>query len=137
MVVFADTFYYLAWVNPRDAAHTAARAFAAGFRGTMATTSAVMLETGDALSRAVRRPSFLTVMDEIYDDPATMVMAVDDALFRRGVDRFRARPDKDWSLTDCISFCVMTEYGLTDALTADHHFRQAGFRTLLAPDGPA
>ena len=41
------------------------------------------------------------------------------------------RPDKEWSLTDCISFEVMAELGLTEALTADHHFEQAGFRALL------
>ena len=44
---------------------------------------------------------------------------------------FAKRPDKEWSLTDCISFIVMQEYGLTEALTADHHFEQAGFTILL------
>ncbi len=52
-------------------------------------------------------------------------------LFWRGIKLFDARPDKEWSLTDCISFEVMAELGLTDALTADHHFEQAGFRALL------
>lgn len=41
------------------------------------------------------------------------------------------RPDKDWSLTDCISFLVMKDFGLTDAFTADHHFEQAGFTAWL------
>ena len=44
---------------------------------------------------------------------------------------FAARPDKDWSLTDCISFVVMQERNIQDALTADHHFEQAGFVALL------
>jgi predicted nucleic acid-binding protein len=44
---------------------------------------------------------------------------------------FSVRPDKEWSLTDCISFVVMNERGITDALTSDHHFEQAGFQILL------
>ena len=44
---------------------------------------------------------------------------------------FAARPDKEWSLTDSTSFTVMGEQGLTEVLTSDHHFRQAGFVTLL------
>ena len=52
-------------------------------------------------------------------------------MFERGLDLFVNRPDKEWSLTDCISFVVMREHGLTEALTADHHFEQAGFVRLL------
>jgi hypothetical protein len=50
---------------------------------------------------------------------------------RRGLDLYRRRPDKAWSLTDGLSFVVMTDRGLTDALTGDHHVEQAGFRALL------
>lgn len=59
-----------------------------------------------------------------------IVSATSD-LFRRGTDFFSARPDKEWSLTDCISFVVMNERGITDDLTSDHHFEQAGFQILL------
>jgi predicted nucleic acid-binding protein len=52
-------------------------------------------------------------------------------LFERGLSLYSRRPDKDWSLTDCISFVVMEEHGLRDVLTADHHFQQAGFTILL------
>jgi hypothetical protein len=51
--------------------------------------------------------------------------------FDAGVALFAQRPDKHWSLTDCISFIVMRREGLTDALTGDHHFEQAGFNALL------
>jgi predicted nucleic acid-binding protein len=57
--------------------------------------------------------------------PATMEW------FERGMELYEGRPDKEWSLTDCISFAVMTERGVSDALTNDHHFEQAGFRILL------
>ncbi len=52
-------------------------------------------------------------------------------LFDRGFHYFTERPDKEWSLTDCISFVVMNERGITEGLTADHHFEQAGFVALL------
>jgi predicted nucleic acid-binding protein len=72
---------------------------------------------------------------ELYQDLAkerrvTIVPAAQD-LFEQGIELFAKRPDKEWSLTDCISFIVMQEYELTDAVTADHHFEQAGFRILL------
>jgi uncharacterized protein len=52
-------------------------------------------------------------------------------LFEQGIAYYAARADKDWSLTDCISFIVMAEQQITEALTGDHHFEQAGFRALL------
>ena len=58
-------------------------------------------------------------------------MPASSELMERGFDLFSRRPDKEWSLTDCISFIVMSEEGITEALTGDHHFEQAGFTILL------
>jgi predicted nucleic acid-binding protein len=55
----------------------------------------------------------------------------DDDLYEAGIELYRARADKDWSLTDCISFVVMEERGIADALTGDRHFEQAGFQAML------
>lgn len=136
-VVFADTFYYLALANPRDAAHPTARQFSATFRGTLVTTWAVLLEFADALCQAPNRAKAAEWLDLIRADPNAQVIPISDELLTGGIELYRARPDKDWSLTDCISFVVMTELGLTDALTGDHHFEQAGFRALLQPDAGA
>ncbi len=57
--------------------------------------------------------------------PATMEW------FERGLELYERRPDKEWSVTDCISFAVMTERGVSEALTNDRHFEQAGFQILL------
>jgi predicted nucleic acid-binding protein len=57
-------------------------------------------------------------------------------LFEQGIEFYGRRPDKAWSLTDCISFVVMDEQGIQDALTGDHHFEQAGYRALLKSDTP-
>jgi hypothetical protein len=53
-------------------------------------------------------------------------------MLQRGLDLFAKRPDKNWSVTDCISFVVMEDEGVAAALTGDNHFEQAGFRALLA-----
>jgi predicted nucleic acid-binding protein len=55
----------------------------------------------------------------------------DHSIYQAGFELFASRPDKGWPLTDCISFVVMTERGLREALTADHHFEQAGFRPVF------
>ena len=59
---------------------------------------------------------------------------IDPALWQRGWQLYCARPDKEWGLTDCLSFVVMQEQGVFDAFTADHHFEQAGFIRLLYLD---
>jgi len=67
----------------------------------------------------------------LQNDPEVTIVPASADLWQRGVTLFAGRPDKDWSLTDCISFVVMQERGLTAALTADRHFEHAGFVALL------
>ena len=62
---------------------------------------------------------------------ATMIVPTTDQLWQEGFDLYQRRLDKEWSLTDCISFVVMQREGITDALTGDKHFEQAGFTALL------
>jgi uncharacterized protein len=65
------------------------------------------------------------------NDPDTIIVPAASDLLQQGFDLFSRRPDKEWSLTDCISFVVMEDYGLSEALTSDSHFEQAGFKKLL------
>ncbi len=65
------------------------------------------------------------------DNNAIEVVFVEETLFRAGLDHYLARPDKEWSLTDCISFDVMERYKIAEALTGDKHIEQAGFTALL------
>jgi uncharacterized protein len=95
------------------------------------TTAAVVLEIGNALSRARLRPAAASLLETLHSDPLIEVVPLSDSLYREGINLFLGRPDKEWSLTDCISFVLMRERGITDALTADDHFRQAGFRALM------
>ena len=131
--VFADAFFYLALLSERDAAHRrATEIFRSGEITGTVTTVAVLLEVADALSTPARRGACAGFLDDLARDPMTTVLRLDDELFHRGLDLYRTRKDKEWSLTDCISFAVMADEGLTEALTGDHHFEQAGFAALLA-----
>lgn len=129
---FADTFFYLALLNADDADHERAVATSRSHRGRIVTTTWVLVEVADALCRPPDRQRFLLLLDLLNADPQTEIVPADPALFDRGVGLYARRPDKAWSLTDCISFIVMADRGLTDALTGDHHFEQAGFRALLS-----
>jgi hypothetical protein len=72
------------------------------------------------------------IVDKFRADPLNITVSASDALSDAGSHLYNARRDKQWSLTDCISFVAMRERGLTDALAGDCHFEQAGFKPLLA-----
>jgi predicted nucleic acid-binding protein len=131
MTVFLDTFALIAWLSPDDAAHPIVRAYLDQFRGRLITTEWVLVELADALSAPSVRSTVVAFLQAVRLDPLIEVVDYDRAVYQRGVDLFAARPDKNWSLTDCISFGVMSSRGLSDALTADHHFEQAGFRAVF------
>lgn len=128
---FADSFYFLALLNRNDQAH--ARAVLAGseLHGRLVTTDFVLLEVGDSYSAPEDRPAFLEMVDELKASPRVTVKKASAALFNAGLQLFRQRPDKEWSLTDCTSFIVMKRQGITEALTGDRHFEQAGFVRLF------
>jgi predicted nucleic acid-binding protein len=97
----------------------------------LVTTRAGVLEIGNALSKLRFRDSAGLFLASIEDDRRVEIIGIAKALYDAGLNLYRERQDKQWGLTDCISFVVMTDRGLAAALTADDHFRQAGFRALL------
>ena len=129
--LFADTSFYIALVNPCDAYHGAADRQTRECRAGVVTTEYVLVEVGNCLSRSGDRRTFVELIDAVWRDPLTRVVPAGAGLFEAGIALYRDRLDKDWSLTDCLSFVVMEQEGLTDALTADRHFEQAGFRALM------
>ena len=129
--VFADTVYFLALLNPADQFHQQAQASSLQPAGPLLTTEFVLMEVGDALSRPEYRPRFARLLEVLREQTDVEIVPASSALFRRATSLHAERPDKEWSLTDCTSFVVMNERNLTDALTTDHHFEQAGFRPLM------
>jgi predicted nucleic acid-binding protein len=95
------------------------------------TTTWVLVEVADALNSPKRRRSTHQFLERLTTQPSTTIIPADEVWYAKGLTLYGARPDKEWSLTDCISFAVMAELGLTEALTGDHHFEQAGFLALL------
>ncbi len=128
--VFADTFFYQALLDSRDPAHAEALRQSKVGRN-IVTTEFILLELGNACARAEDHADFLALLAGIRASPRTRIIPLDSALLQRGLDLFGKRSDKNWSLTDCISFVVMQDEGVTEALTGDSHFEQAGFKALL------
>jgi predicted nucleic acid-binding protein len=129
--VFADTSFYLAVLSPRDLAHARALQVVKRLRRPLLLTDFIVLELGNALSATGRRELFSGLVRHLRVSPNVRIIPASRDLLDRGFDLFSRRADKGWSLTDCTSFVVMQEEGLTDALTTDHHFEQAGFGVLL------
>ncbi|MFO0970336.1 MAG: hypothetical protein U0793_32710 [Gemmataceae bacterium] len=129
--VFADSFCYIALLNPKDRFHTAALQATASLQTRIVTTGWVLMEVVDALSAPVIRQHTFRFLNQISTDANTTIIMDSSPWHTLGLALYGDRHDKDWSLTDCISFVIMAERCIAEALTGDHHFAQAGFRPLL------
>ena len=129
--IFADTFYLLAIFNPSDRAHAQALALAHTLHAPLVTTDWVLTEVADALSDPANRQGCVRLIDDLRGNAGVVVVPASRALHDAGWRLYVDRPDKGWSLTDCISFAVMSERGIHEALTGDRHFAQAGFTLLF------
>ena len=130
-VVFADAFYFVARLNRRDQHHDRVVAFSRNFRASLLTTDLVLIEVADALAKSECRPRIRDFVLHLREAVGCEVISSSRELVDRALELYHQHSDKEWTLTDCSSFVVMRERGLTDALTADRHFEQAGFNALL------
>ena len=133
--VFADTFYWIAIFNERDTRHKDAIAFSqANIDKIIITTDEVLTEflayfSGDLEARI----GAAEVVRDILEDATVRVVEQSRESFLKGLELYKARPDKGYSLTDCISMNTMRTEGVVDVLTNDVHFTQEGFRALFGP----
>jgi predicted nucleic acid-binding protein len=131
--VFVDTSFVVALVNEKDQNHRLALELAERFTGQrLVTTDAILLEIGNALSRNFKRQS-VEIIEEFLTSDDVQVIHLHPPLFRKAFDLYKSRSDKVWGLIDCVSFVVMKDLGIAEALSADKHFDQAGFNILIRP----
>lgn len=136
--VFADTVYWIATVRPGDQWREAAKTARDELGPTrLITTDEVLTEFLAALSTGgpKMRQAAVNMVREILSNPNIRVVPQSRDSFLKGLTRYHARSDKQYSLQDCVSMNVMESESITEVLTNDSHFEQEGFTALMRHDG--
>jgi predicted nucleic acid-binding protein len=130
--VFADTSFWVALINPTDQLHAKATEARRRLSGSSFVTSELVLVEVLNYFAALRSRllAAATVRDIVEDQNVEVVPHTRDG-FLAGLAFYEARPDKGYSVTDCVSMLAMRERGISEVLTHDHHFEQEGFAILL------
>lgn len=132
--LFADAAFYIALINPGDQHRTRALALVAMHEDDhLITSEPVLVEVLAFMSGSgsLGRARALDAVDEARTAPNVTVVLQTHALFEAGLDLYRRRPDKAYSLTDCMSMHICRDRGIEQVLTHDRHFSQEGFEVLL------
>jgi len=133
-LVFADTQFWVALANPSDPRAVRSRQVALSVGDArIFTTDEVLVEFLGFFSKSgpLLRRKAAELCRAVLADPGITVVSQTRDSFLRGMDLYESRPDKGYSLVDCVSMAVMREAGITEVLTADNHFVQEGFVALL------
>jgi predicted nucleic acid-binding protein len=132
--VLLDTSFIVALENRQDSHHERAKELDRELLredGLSVLHWGVLLEIGDGYARVGRRAKGIALLDRLLNEARYQIFPLSESLLEQGRELYFTRADKDWGLTDCVSFALMKNEGISDALTADIHFRQAGFTALL------
>jgi hypothetical protein len=132
--IFADACYWIALLRRNDQLHAAAKAAQSQLKNAhVVTTDEVLSEVLNFLGSGgdQMRSIAAQMVEELRKDSRVTVVEQSRATFDGGLGRYKKHADKRWSVVDCVSFELMTRDGITQALTNDHHFEQAGFTPLL------
>jgi uncharacterized protein len=130
--VFADTSFWVALINPADQLHAKAGEVRRHLFGSRFVTSElVLVEVLNYFASLRSRPLAAATVRDIMEDQSIEVVPYTRDAFLAGFALYEARPDKGYSVTDCVSMLVMRERGISEVLTHDHHFEQEGFTILL------
>lgn len=136
--LFVDTSGWAYLVDHHDPLHHAANTLyqqALNQQRLLVTTNYIITELVALLSSRSRVPrqQIFAFIDALKAAPHVAIIHIDTEIDTQAWLLLKARADKQWSLVDASSFVIMTTYGMTEALTTDHHFTQAGFIRLLTP----
>jgi predicted nucleic acid-binding protein len=130
-LIFVDTGYLLALLNPRDELFQRAQRWSLAIDESLVTTEYVLWELINSFSDPIDRPKAHAAVREICSSANWELIYATPELFSQGLSVHQSRLDKHWSLTDCVSFFIMQQRSLQRALAFDQHFEQAGFEALL------
>jgi predicted nucleic acid-binding protein len=130
-IFFADTFYFVALLNQRDQHHEKAKQFRRGLTERLLTTELILIEVADRVAGGRGRRLIAGLFNDLRQSNDCEVIPSSEALEQGALDLYHKHSDKDWTLTDCTSFVIMRERGISEALTGDRHFKQAGFIAML------
>jgi predicted nucleic acid-binding protein len=130
-VVFADAFYFVARLNRRDQYHERVLEFSRSFRSHILTTDWVLMEVADALAESECRSRVRDFILQLRQFSGGEIVPASRDLIDRALELYHQHADKKWTLTDCVSFVIMRERSVSEALTGDKHFEQAGFVALF------
>lgn len=129
--LFIDSAYVIALVNRRDKYHYEATSLAHRYnKRKFVVTDAVLFEIGNALARQYRE-SAARIFDQFLGSSEVEIVYTTPERLEKAITLYKLMADKQWSLVDCVSFELMRERGIDEALTPDHHFTQAGFRIMF------
>jgi hypothetical protein len=129
--LFLDTLFVVALASPRDQYQAQARGLAETFGDArLLTTEAILLEIGNSLARSYKRQA-VRILRELRESERVEIAPLTPELFASALTLYESTLDKGWGLIDCVSFSVMRQAGVMDALTFDRHFVQVGFRNLM------
>jgi predicted nucleic acid-binding protein len=129
--LFADTSFFVAVLNERDVFHSLADQLSRQFSGPVITSHWILLELANYFAARQKRSLVPVFIDSLLSDPMMQCEPANAPAFTQGLELYRQRPDKTWSLTDCLSFQIMQRLAISQVLSSDHHFEQAGFEILL------
>ena len=133
--LFVDSAYVIALINERDRYHVQAKRLARLYRHrALIISEGVLLEIGNALAGRFRLKA-AQVIEQMLGSSQVEVVYTSPRLLTLAIALYKQMDDKQWGLVDCISFVIMRERGVTEALTSDHYFVQAGFRALFSTQG--
>ena len=129
--IFVDTLFVVALINQRDQYHQQASELADSLETyPLITTDAVLLEVGNALARNYKDEA-VEIIEQFFASDEVEIVGLTPELFAQAFTLYKRHQDKAWGLVDCISFVVMKQAGISQALTFDQHFVQAGFQALM------
>jgi predicted nucleic acid-binding protein len=133
-ILFADTGYWVGLINPRDDLHKKAQKLSKEIQPAhIVTTEMILVEVLNDFSDRGEffRKAAVNLLEKLYQHPNTTIIPQNSLQFKSALTLYKQRLDKEWSLTDCVSFKVMEEREIIAALAYDKHFVQAGFQALM------